>query len=655
MDEKKRILIVDDDGGTCKSLGLIFGGKGYAIETARTGRDALQKAEGRFYDAAFLDIKLPDMEGIELLEPLKKMHPDMVTIMVTAYATLENAMLALKKGASAYMIKPLNLDEVFAVLGEALEMQHLLMENRRLYQETQRELAERKLAQEALRKSEEKYRTLFEDSRDAIVITDERGKLFDMNQSALDLFGYSRAELMEMSIGELYSDLFRDGRVQEEIEQEGYVRDIVSKVIRKNGTEMHSELTMSARKHGDGNVIGYQGIIRDVTERRRLEEQLFQSQKIEAIGRLAGGVAHDFNNLLTTIIGHSDIILMDLEENDRLRGDLEGIRRASDRAASLTRQLLAFSRRQVLQPKVLDLNRVIADTEKMLRRLIGEDVELSTILGPDIRRVKVDPGQMEQVIMNLAVNARDAMPQGGNLTIETANVDLDEVYAQKRRVVRAGRYVMLAVSDTGVGMDMETQSQIFDPFFTTKGLGQGTGLGLSTVYGIIKQSGGYIWVYSEPGQGTTFKVYLPRVEADADSVQKEHAPKEMLHGSETVLVVEDDEAVLKLAGRILRRHGYSVLEAQNAEEALSISSQHEGLIHLIVTDVVMPGMSGRELAGRLRSIEPETKVLFMSGYTDHAIVHQGVLDKDVTFFQKPFTSDTLVRKVREVLDRKQDL
>jgi two-component system cell cycle sensor histidine kinase/response regulator CckA len=651
MGERKSILIVGHSGSASKSLVLIFDQNGYTIDTAGTGHDALEKAKRQAYTAAFLDTRLPDMEGTELIKALKDIKPDTVLIMVTTYADLEEAKQALKKGASAYVIKALDSEEVLAVFGEAFEMQHLLTENKRLYEEAQRELAERRLTDQALKKSEEKYRTLFEDSRDAIVITNKKGRLLDMNQSALDLFGYSREELLGMRIGDLYADIFEDRRIQKELEQKGYAKDVVSKLVRKNGSERHSELTVSVKKYGYDSVIGYQSIIRDISERKRLEEQLFQSQKMEAIGRLAGGVAHDFNNLLTTIIGHSDIMLMDLTENSPFRADLEGIRKASDRAAALTRQLLAFSRRQVLQPKVLDLNKVIADTEKMLRRLIGEDVELSTVFGQDIGRVKVDPGQMEQVILNLAVNARDAMPDGGRVTIETTNVDLDDAYVQKHHVVVAGPYLMMAVSDTGVGMDKETQSQIFDPFFTTKEQGQGTGLGLSTVYGIVKQSGGYIWVYSEPDVGTTFKIYLPRVEEEAELLQKERVPKEVPCGSETILLVEDDEMVLRLAGRILNRHGYKVLEAPNAEEALRIGNQYEKPIHLILTDVVMPGMSGRALAERMRDVKPEAKVLFMSGYTDHAIVHHGVLDKEVTFFQKPFASETLLLKVREVLDK----
>jgi len=387
-------------------------------------------------------------------------------------------------------------------------------------------------------------------------------------------------------------------------------------------------------------------------ERKKLEAQFQQSQKMEAIGTLAGGVAHDFNNLLTTIIGNTDIILMDLGRDDPLRGVLGDIKKAGERAASLTRQLLAFSRKQVIKPEVLELNHMIRETDKMLRRLIGEDVELITVLGPELGKVNADPGQIDQVIMNLAVNARDAMPRGGKLTIETANVELDEEYFRSHAVEEhPGAYVMLAVSDTGIGMDEETQSHIFEPLFTTKQRGGGTGLGLSTVYGIIKQSGGFIWVYSESKGGTTFKVYLPRVEGDAESVKKELPPMEGLRGSETILIVEDDDPVRVLTQKVLKRYGYRVLEAREGEEALRVAQEHEGTIKLMLTDVVMPGMSGKELAERLQPLIPGMKVIYMSGYMDNAIDRRGILPPEMDFLQKPFTPEGLAKKVRKVLDK----
>jgi two-component system, cell cycle sensor histidine kinase and response regulator CckA len=384
---------------------------------------------------------------------------------------------------------------------------------------------------------------------------------------------------------------------------------------------------------------------------RKSEEQIRQWQRVEAIGRLAGGVAHDFNNLLMTILGCSELLLRDFEPGDRRREEVEEIRRAAQRATSLTHQLLAFGRRQVLQPRVLDLNEIVENMNRMLRRMIGEDIQFQAVLEPRLWPVKVDPGQIEQVIMNLVVNARDAMPDGGRLTLETANLSLDEEYARRHISVQPGPYVMMAVTDTGCGMDAETRAHLFEPFFTTKEKGKGTGLGLSTVYGIIKQSGGNIWAYSEVGKGSTFKVYLPKAEESAQSYkprEKETAPSPP-RGRETILLVEDEEAVRTMISRVLTGNGYRVLEASQGNEALEICRRHPGSVHLMVTDVIMPQMSGRELAERLSRVRPEMKVLFMSGYPDNAIVHHGVLDPGTAFLQKPFSLTALENKVREIL------
>jgi signal transduction histidine kinase len=383
---------------------------------------------------------------------------------------------------------------------------------------------------------------------------------------------------------------------------------------------------------------------------RRSEDHLRQVQKVEAIGRLAGGVAHDFNNLLTVISGYGDLLLTRLPAGAPMRHEIDEILKAARRAAALTRQLLAFSRRQILEPKVLDLNAVVEESVKMLRRLIGEDVDLRIAPAPDLGHIKADPGQLEQVIMNLAVNARDAMPGGGKLTIETRNVELDAAYAGAHVAVRPGAYVLLAVSDSGTGMDREIMAQIFEPFFTTKGPGKGTGLGLSTVYGIVKQSGGNIWVYSEPGQGTTFKIYLPRVDEAIERPVREREAPTVPRGSETVLVAEDEAELRELVRVILQAHGYTVLAAADGPTAIEICRRHRERIDLMLSDVVMPQMSGRELAVRLAAVRPHMKVIFMSGYTSDAIVHHGVLDPGTAFIQKPFTPDGLARKVREVLD-----
>ncbi len=508
------------------------------------------------------------------------------------------------------------------------------------------DITERKRAEEA----HARLIRAVEQAGESIVITDTQGKIIYVNPAFERVSGYSGAEALGQNPRILkggkqgaafYEELWATiGR------GEVWSGHFVNK--RKDGTLYEEEATLSPVRDASGTIVNYVAVKRDVTRERRLEDQLLQSQKMEAIGRLAGGVAHDFNNLLGVITGYGDLLLRRLPAEDPSRGKLEQIRKAADRAAALTRQLLAFSRRQVLQPKVLDLNLVVADLDKMLRRLIGEDVALVTALEEGLGCVRADSGQIEQVIMNLAVNARDAMPEGGKLTIETRNVEIGEAYVAQHPQVAPGRYVMLAVSDTGCGMDAETQAHIFEPFFTTKEQGKGTGLGLSTVYGIVKQSGGYIWTYSEVGQGTTFKIYLPgvdEVQGAGEAVARPRPPR----GSETILVVEDEEALRTMLQETLEGNGYAVLVAGGGEEALRIAGAHEGRIRLMVTDVVMPGMSGREAAEGVAALQPGILVLYISGYTTDAIVHHGVLGPGTAFLEKPFTPDALLHKVREVL------
>jgi two-component system cell cycle sensor histidine kinase/response regulator CckA len=399
--------------------------------------------------------------------------------------------------------------------------------------------------------------------------------------------------------------------------------------------------------NGKKSTIGY---FMDITERRLLEDQLTRVQKMEAIGILAGGIAHDFNNLLTALLGYGELMKMDLDKNDPHYYYTEEIMRTATRGSTLTQQLLAFSRKQILQPRVISINTLVANMKRLLRRLIGEDIDLVTKIDPDLGAVRADKGQIEQIIMNLAVNARDAMPHGGKLILETANAFLDENYEQRHLEVKPGPYVMLAVSDNGMGMDAGTQSHIFEPFFTTKKMGQGTGLGLATVYGIVRQSGGYIWIYSEPGQGTTFKIYLPRVEEALDVSEPKPAMVTDLKGRETILVVEDDKALREVICKGLKKFGYVVLEAANGGEALLTCEKRKAPIDLLLTDVVLPQMSGRELAERLGELRPGMKVLYMSGYTENAIVNNGILKDNVGFLQKPFKVNVLVQKIREILD-----
>jgi PAS domain S-box-containing protein len=509
---------------------------------------------------------------------------------------------------------------------------------------------ERKRAEEALARSETTYRSLVEDSPFGIFQSAPDGRLLAVNPALVSMLGYaSEAELLQKNMEkDVYVDPDERARLIEEVTQRGNL-EAESVWRRKDAKAITVRQTGRVVRDAHGGVEYFNVILEDITEHRLLENQLRQAQKMEAIGRLAGGVAHDFNNLLTAIFGYVDLLREDLPEGSSARQDTEEIRKAAERAAALTRQLLAFSRQQVLEAVIVNVNDLVEEFDKMLRRLIGEDVELRAALAPDLANVRADPGQLQQVLMNLVVNARDAMPTGGKLLIETANADLTEEYAELHQPVIPGAYVMLAVSDTGVGMDADTRARIFEPFFTTKEKGRGTGLGLSTVYGIVKQSGGYIWVYSEPGHGTTFKVYLPRVDAPAHPVAQ---PREArtLAGTETILLAEDDEMLRPLAKGLLRKLGYIVLEAPSAEEALGAAAGHDGPIHLLVADVVMPGASGRELARRLAASRPETKVLYVSGYTDDAIVRHGLLDPGLAFLQKPFTPDTLARKVREVLD-----
>ncbi len=390
----------------------------------------------------------------------------------------------------------------------------------------------------------------------------------------------------------------------------------------------------------------------DVSDRKKLEAQLRQAQKMEAVGRLAGGIAHDFNNLLMVIQGYAELLIDRSKPGDAFRRNAEQIQEASQRAASLTRQLLAFSRKQMLAPSVLNIESVVADMEKILRRLIGEDIELVTVNSPDLWRIKADRSQIEQVILNLAVNARDAMPRGGKLTIETANVEFDKSQARLPVVLTPGHYVMLAVTDNGCGMDSETQAHIFEPFFTTKEKGKGTGLGLATVYGIVKQSGGYIWVYSEPGQGTTFKVYLPRVEEGLSPQEVRNESQNIPRGTETILLVEDEQGVRDLAREYLEICGYKTLVAENGAAAVKVAAEHQGGIDLMMTDVVMPGLSGSELTKSIQAVRPGIHIMYMSGYTDQAIVHHGILGPDIVLLQKPFTLSALANKLREALAKK---
>jgi PAS domain S-box-containing protein len=511
-------------------------------------------------------------------------------------------------------------------------------------------LRKREWMSKALEQSEARYRSLFERNKAGVFRSSPEGGFLDCNDAFAQMFGYEREELLKLPPSVLYvgGKKERDARIAE-FRKTGQMKDFELCYRHKNGSLVWAIQNVILARDEDGREVS-EGTVVDITERRQLEERLRQSQKMEAVGRLAGGIAHDFNNLLTVIMGYSGSLRDRLKSNDEAREQARRIAQAADNAAALTRQLLAFSRMQLLEARVLNLNNLVMNLDRMLRRLIGEDIELITRTTPALRRVKADPGQIEQVVMNLVVNARDAMPRGGKITIETANADLDESYAAKHAAVTPGPYVMLAVTDTGEGMTAETQAQIFDPFFTTKELGRGTGLGLSTVYGIVKQSGGHIWVYSEVAHGTTFKIYLPQTsEADLPAAAEPVAAAST-RGSETVLLVEDDFQVRELTRTVLAGCGYAVLAPADARAALAMAEQHAMTIRLLLTDVVMPGMNGRELARHLVERNPQIKVLYMSGYTEYTIGRHGVLEPGTYFLQKPFTPAALGNKVREILD-----
>jgi two-component system, cell cycle sensor histidine kinase and response regulator CckA len=511
----------------------------------------------------------------------------------------------------------------------------------------------RRQTEAAVKESREYLNRVINCIKDPIFVKDRQHRFVLVNEASCEFSGVPRARML----GHTGFDAMPTEQAAILWEQEEKIFNTGKEVVteeelingRGEARSIMSKKALLIDNKGNKQIVG---VLRDITEYKRLESQFAQAQKMEAIGVLAGGIAHDFNNLLSVIKGYAEMLMEDFDLGDRRRADVEQIEKAGQRAAALISQLLAFGRKQMLQPEILDLNGIVADMSAMLRRLIGEDIELAAVAQPDLGSINADPGQVQQIIMNIAVNSRDAMPSGGKLTIETANADLDENYVREHPIVAPGSYVMLAISDNGIGMDAETQSRIFEPFFTTKEKGKGTGLGLSTVYGIVKQSNGFIWVYSEPGKGTTFKIYFPRVKGEISQTASEVNSECGSCKGETVLIAEDEEAVRALASRMLRARGYSVLEASDGVEALRLAQEYVGPIHLVLTDVIMPGMGGSMLVHQLEEARPGIKSLYISGYADNSIVHHGVLDSTVAFLQKPFTLEGLTRKLREVIDSK---
>jgi PAS domain S-box-containing protein len=629
-----RILLVEDNPSDADLIELAVrrAVPDLVARQVQTEEDFVRALEEFNPDLVISDHKLPGFSGSRALELCRQFDPHRPFLLVTGSIDEETAVEYMKSGATDYLLKDRTARLGAAVLAalkqarqrSALNMQQLLLQK------------------------------VIDTDPSLIFVKDYEGRFVLVNRAVAEIYACTVDDL----IGKTDAD-FNSNKVEvehflrndREVMDRGEAKLIAEEPVTNPSTGMTRWFqTIKVPLVLPGHDVRMMlGVGTDITPRRQLEEQLRQSQKMEAVGRLAGGIAHDFNNVLTAILGYSQMLLTDLSEGDPRREDVREIEQAANRAATLTRQLLAFSRRQVLQPQVLDLNALVENLDKFLRRLIGEDIDLRVHASPDLWLVSADSGQVEQVIMNLAVNSRDAMPTGGKLTIETGNVVLDAAYAQRHIAVTPGEYVMLAVSDTGTGMDEETQARIFEPFFTTKASGKGTGLGLSTVYGIVKQSGGNIWVYSEVGRGTTIKIYLPRESVSVLPPRQVRPETTDLQGTETILLVEDEDPVRALAAKILRGLGYQVMEAKLGREAITIADAHDAGIDLLLTDVVMPGYSGADLARKLAESRPALKVLFMSGYTDEAIIHHGVLDANIAYLQKPFTPDVLAAKVREVL------
>ncbi len=649
-----RILIVDDERHTQQILEAMLRSEGFTLLSASDAEQALVVVAEQAPDLILLDVMLPGMDGYEFAakikaEPRTRSIP---IVMVTALDDRSARIHGLSAGAEDFVTKPVDRAELCIRVRNLLRLKAYSDYHDRYSQMLEAEVGARAAE---LVESERLYRSTFDAAPVGIVHVSLDGQWLRINQRLCDLLGYSRDELSSGPV----QGLLRSSQSPAEVEAfsqmatgtRGHYVVNEKQFQRRDGSLVLARVNLSGHRDSEGRVQHFIAVIEDITAARALEAQLRQASKMDAIGQLAAGIAHDFNNLLSVIVSYSEMLSGDLKDGDPMRADLNEIRRAGERAGELTRQLLAFSRQQVLQPKLVILGEVVSGMGKMLQRLIGANVELNASTGDGRDEILVDPGQMEQVLMNLVVNARDAMPGGGKLTLTTSSVQLDAEFAAEHDGVNPGPHVKLVVSDTGTGMDNATQARMFEPFFTTKDAGKGTGLGLATVFGIVRQSGGTIWVNSELGRGTTFEILFPTTRAGTAVRSILPAPaQQVLRGTETILVVEDEEPVRVLTGSILRRYGYDVLEAQNGGEAFLLCEQHSAPIHLLLTDMVMPRMSGRQLAERLLMICPEMRVLYMSGYTNDPVLRYNISDATSAFLQKPITPAALTRKVREVLD-----
>ena len=626
--EPASILVVDDDPGTLQSISDVLARCGHGVQTAREARAALELLTSSSVDAAILDLHLPDVSGLALLQAIKTSAPTTEIIIITGYASATTAIQAINSDVFGYLTKP-------------FEMAHLLAT-------IDRALAKRR-AERALSERTRSLESLIDTAAVAIVSLDSAGCVTTWSKAAEVMFGWKEHEVLGHPVPTI-PDAKRaefDQATARNLKGEATLYE--SHRLRKDGTLIDVLSSTAPIIDRQGRASGTLAVLVDITERKHVEEQLRQAMKMEGIARLAGGIAHDFNNLMTVITVRCQLVLGQLPADHPNRRDVKIIGDAGDRAASLTRQLLAFSRAQILESTVLDMNEVIADMKAVLESVLREDVDLIMDLDPSTGLVTADRAQLEQIILILAINARDAMPEGGQLTLGTRNVELDRAYVRRHLDARPGPHVVLTVSDSGSGMDAATRARIFEPFFTTKDIGKGRGLGLAAAYGIIHQSHGHITVDSEPGQGTSFRIYLPRPEGSAAAVaaiESGGVPR----GNETVLLVEDEPSFRALARELLEMLGYTVLESEDVSDALRIAEQHAGTIHLLITDVVMPQMNGRALAKAVQGFRPAIKVLYMSGYTDNVIIHEGILDPDTPFLQKSLTPSKLARKVREVLD-----